>query len=132
MALGALLTTLAPFHPRQLLQFSRQLFDDLAPLVLVLNNRRVKRTWGTIRDHPVNVAVRGDHLEKRHFKRYFLEFDGEATLKVFSGPVELWPVHVAWFWTQANAAVGVQRGHKKLVKPMNKLAIFRGGLPTIE
>ena len=71
MALCALFTTLAPFNPRQLLQFSMQLFYDPAPLVLVLNNRRVNRTWGTIRAHPFHVAVGGDHLEKLHFKRYF-------------------------------------------------------------
>ena len=132
MALGALFTTLAPFNPRQLFQFSMQLFYDPAHLVLFLNNLRVNRTWGTIRDHPFTVTVHGDHLEKLHFKRYFLEFDGEATLKLFSGPFDLLQVNVAWFWTQANEVVFFQRGHKKFVKPMNKLEIFRCGLPTIE
>ena len=132
MALCALFAALAPFNTRQLFQFSMQLFYDPAHFVRVLNNLRVNRTWGTIRDHPFNVAVRGDHLEKLHFKRYFLEFDGEAILKVFGGPFDLLQMNVTWFWTQADEAIFFQRGHKKFVKPMNKLEIFRCGLPTIE
>ena len=63
---------------------------------------------------------------------HFLEFDGDATLKVFGGPFELLPVNVAWFWTQADAAIFCQHRHQELVKPMNELEIFRCGIPTIE
>ncbi len=68
IALCALFTALAPFNSRQLFQFSMQLFYDPTHLVLFLHHLRVNRTWGTIRDDPFNVAVRGDHLEKLHFK----------------------------------------------------------------
>ena len=128
----ALFAALAPFDSGELFQFSMPLFDEPTHLVLVLNHRRVNRTWGAIRDHPFPVAVRGDHLEKLHFKRNFLEFDGDATLKVFGGPFELLPVNVAWFWTQADAAIFFQRRHQELVKPMNELEIFRCGIPAVE
>ena len=82
MAWCALFTALAPLNTRQLFPFSMQWFDEPAQLVFVLNHRRVDRTWGAIRDHPFPVAVRGDPLEKLHFKQYFLELDGEA-IKLF-------------------------------------------------
>jgi len=89
IALCALFTALAPFNSRQLFQFSMQLFYDPTHLVLFLNHLRVNRTWGTIRDDPFNVAVRGDHLEKLHFKRDFLKFDGQAVLELFVSPFDL-------------------------------------------
>lgn len=58
-------------------------------LVLVLNQMRVDRARGTVRDHPFNVVVGGDHLEKVHFKRDFLEFDGYAALELWVGPLQI-------------------------------------------
>ncbi len=89
IALCALFTALAPFNSHHLFQFSMQLFYDPAHLVLFLNNLRVNRTGGTIRDDPFNVAVRGDHLEKLYFKRDFLEFDGQAVLELFVSSFDL-------------------------------------------
>ena len=89
IALCTFFTALTPFNSRELFQFSMQLFYKPTHLVLVLNNLRVDRTWGAIRDHPFNVAVRGDHLEKLHFKRDFLEFDGDAILELFGSPFDL-------------------------------------------
>lgn len=66
-------------------------------LVLVSNNLRVDGLGGTIRDHPFNVAVRGDHLEKLHFKikRNFLQLDVDSIPKLFRRPFELFEVKVA-------------------------------------
>jgi hypothetical protein len=88
IALGALFPALAPFNSRELFQLSMQLFYEPTHLVLILNNLRVDRTWGAIGDHPVNVAVRGDHLEKLHFKRDFLEFNGHTVLELFVRPFD--------------------------------------------
>ena len=126
-----LFTAWAPFNPGEWFQLSMQLFYNPAHLVLVLNHRRVNRTWGAIRDHPVHVAVGGDYLEPRHFKRYFLEFDREALLKLFGGPFDRLQMNIAWFWSQANEAIFFQRRHKEFAKSMNKLEIFSGRLPTI-
>ena len=89
IALCTLFAALAPFDSGQLFQFSMQLFYQPTHLVLVLNNLRVDRTWGAIRDHPFNVAVRGDHLEKLHFKWHFLKFDGDPIPKLFRSPFDL-------------------------------------------
>ncbi len=39
-------------------------------------------------DHPVNVAVCGDDLEKLHFKRDFLKFNGNTLLELFVSPFD--------------------------------------------
>ena len=67
--LRPLFSTLAFFNACELFQFSMQSFYRPTHLVLFLNNLRLDRALGTIRNHPVNVAVRGDYLEKLHFKR---------------------------------------------------------------
>jgi len=108
-----------------------QLFDEPTHLVLVLNNLRVDRTWGTICDHPFNVAVRGDHLEKLHFKRDFLEFNGDAIL-LFGSPFDLLQMNVALLLTEADEAIFFQGGHKKLAQSMKEFEVFRGGIPVIE
>ncbi len=41
-------------------------------------------------DHPVNVAVCGDYLEKLHFKRDFLKFNGNNLLELFVSPCDFW------------------------------------------
>ena len=56
-ALGALFSALAFFDARQLFQFAMQSFDHPTHLVFSLNNLRVDGTWGSVGDHPVNVAV---------------------------------------------------------------------------
>jgi len=89
MALRAFLAALTPFNSGQLFQFSMQLFDEPTHLILVLNNLCIDRTWCTIDDRPFNVAVRGDHLEKLHFKRNFLEFNGDAILEWFGSPFKV-------------------------------------------
>ena len=66
IALRPLFTALAPFNPGQLFQFSMQLLYAPTHLILFLNHLRVNRTWGAIRDHPFNVAVCSDYLEKLH------------------------------------------------------------------
>src|SRR5512139_1096700 len=132
IALCALFAALAPFNSSELFQFSMQLFYEPAHLVVVLNNLRVDKTWGAIRDQPFNVAVRGDHLEKLHFKRYLLQFDGEAILKLFGGPFDLLQMNVTLFLTQADEAIFFQSRHKEVAKPMNKLEIFRCSISTIE
>lgn len=89
IALCALFTALAPFNSSQLFQFSMQLFYEPTHLVLVLNNLRVDRTWGTISDHPFNVTVCGDDLEKLQFKRNFLKFNRNTVLDLLVGPFDL-------------------------------------------
>jgi len=89
ITLSTLFPALTAFGSRELFQFSVQLFYDPTPLVLVLNNRRVNRTWGAIGDHPFNVAVCGDYLKKLHFKRYFLEFNRNAIPDLFVSPFDL-------------------------------------------
>jgi len=42
-------------------------------------------------DHPVNVAVCGDYLEKLHFKRDFLNFNGNTLLELFVSPCDFLP-----------------------------------------
>ncbi len=132
IALRALLAALAPFDSGQLFQFSMQLFDEPTHLVHVLNNRRVDLTWGAIRDHPFNVAVRGDHLEKLHFKWDFLDFNSDAILEWFGSPFDLLQINVTLLLTEADEAIFFQVGHKKLAQSMNKLEIFCGGIPVIE
>ena len=74
-ALGTLFTALAFFDTCQLFQFAMQLFNHPMHLVLFLNNLRVNGTWRSIGNHPVNVAVGGDDLEKLHFEENFLELN---------------------------------------------------------
>jgi hypothetical protein len=124
IALCALFTALTPFNSRELFQFSMQLFYEPTHLVLVLNNLRVDRTWGAIRDHPFNVAVRGDHLEKLHFKRDFLEFNRNTVLELFVRPFDLLSMNVALLFAKADQAIIFQSRHENFVKLMNKLEIF--------
>ena len=60
ISLRPLFTALAFFNARQLFQFPMQLFYHPAPLVLILNHGSLHRTWGAIRNHPVNVTVASD------------------------------------------------------------------------
>ena len=131
IALGTLFAALTPFHSRKLLYFSMQLLYKPPHLVLFLNNLRVDRTWGSIRNHPFNVAVCGDHLEKLHFKGNFLEFNGDALL-LFGSPFDLLQMNVALLLTEADEAIFFQGGHKKLAQSMKEFEVFRGGIPVIE
>jgi hypothetical protein len=132
IALSTLFPALTPFGSRELFQFSVQLFYDPTPLVLVLNNRRINRTWGAIGDHPCNVAVCGDHLEKLHFKRYFLEFNRKAVSELFVSPFDLLQMNIALLFAKADQAILLQGRHKELSKSINKLEIFRSRLPAIK
>ena len=105
IALRPLFTTLAPFDSGQLFQFSMQLLYKPTHLVLVSNNLRVDRTWGTIGDDPFNVTVLGDHLEKRHFKRDFLKFNGHAVLELFARPFQVLQMNVALFFADTDQAI---------------------------
>jgi hypothetical protein len=78
IALCALFAALTPFNSRELFEFSMQLLYEPTHLVLVLNNLHVDRTWSTVSNDPFNVAVRGDYLEKLHFKPHFLEFNRDT------------------------------------------------------
>lgn len=40
-------------------------------------------------DHPVNVTIRSDYLEKLHFKWHFLELNGDAPLELLIGLLNL-------------------------------------------
>jgi len=82
-----------------------QLFNPPTPLVLLSNNRWVDGTWGAIGNHPVNVAVWGDYLEKLHFERHFFELDLDALLKLLWCPVQLPQVKVAIAGLQADQAI---------------------------
>jgi len=132
IALSTLFPALTPFGSRELFQFSVQLFYDPTPLVLVLNNRCINRTWGAIGDHPFNVAVCGDYLEKLHFKRYFLEFNRNAVSELFVSPFDLLQMNIALLFAKADQAILFQGRHKELSKSMNKLEIFRSCLPAIK
>ncbi len=101
-----------------------QLFDEPAHLVPVLNNLRVDRTWGAIGDHPFNVAVRGDHLEKLHGKRDFLKFNRDAILDLFGSPFNLLQINIALLLTEADEAIFFESRDKKLAKPMNEFKIL--------
>jgi len=105
IALRALLAALAPFNSGQLFQFSMRLFYEPTHLVLVLNNLRVGRTRGTTRDHSFNVAVRGDHLEKLHFKGDFFELNRNLILELFAGLFDLLEVNAALLFTEADEAI---------------------------
>ena len=102
IALGTLFAALTPFHSRKLLYFSMQLLYKPPHLVLFLNNLRVDRTWGSIRNHPFNVAVCGDHLEKLHFKGNFLEFNEKARFQLFSRPCQFLEMNITLFFTEAD------------------------------
>ena len=132
IALRPLFTALAPFNPDQLFKFSMQLFYTPTHLFLFLNHLRVNRTWGAIRDHPFNVAIFSDYLEKLHCKRNFLEFDGDSFQKLFWGPFNLLQMNIPLLFTQTNEAIFFQSCHKKLAKSMNKLEVFISSIPTIE
>src|SRR5512135_2470960 len=121
IALSTLFPALTPFGSRELFQFSVRLFYDPTPLVLVLNNQRINRTWGAIGDHPFNVAVGGDHLEKLHFKRYFFEFNCNPVSKLFVSPFDLLQMNIALLFAKADQAILFQGHHKKLYKSMNNL-----------
>jgi len=105
IALRPLFTTLAPFDSGQLFQFSMQLLYKPTHLVLVLNNRRVDRTWGTIGDDPFNVTIFGDYLEKLHFKRDFFKFNGHAVLELFARPCQFLQMNVALFFTDTDQPI---------------------------
>ena len=68
-------------------------------LILFLNHLRLNRTWGTIGDHSFNAAVCSDYLEKLHFKRNLLEFDGDSLLKLFRGPFNLLQMNIPLLFT---------------------------------
>ena len=87
--LGTLLTALAFLNTGQLLDFAVQLLDHLVPLIFCLNNRRVDGPWGSIGNHPVNVTVWGDHLEKLHFEGNFFELDRNVLLKLLWRPLQI-------------------------------------------
>lgn len=110
--LRTLFPTLAFFSSGEWFQFSMQPFYSPTHLVLVLNHRRVDRTWGAVRDHPVDVAVRGDSLEKLHGKRYFLESDREAISELFAGPFDQLPMDMAWLLAKTDSAILLQRCHQ--------------------
>lgn len=80
---------------------------------------RVDRARGTVRDHPFNVAVGGDHLEKLHFKRDFLEFDGDAAFELRVGPSQILEMNIALLFAETDQAILFQRSDKKFSKPMN-------------
>ena len=87
---------------------------------------------GTIGDHPFNVAVRGDHLEKLHFKWDFFEFNGDAILELFGSPFNLLQMNIALLFSETDKAILFQSRHKKLVQSMNEFEIFRSGIPVVE
>ena len=105
ITLCSFFTTLTPFDSGQLFQFSMQLLYKPTHLVLVLNNLRVDRTWGTIGDDPFNVTVFGDHLEKLHFKRDFLKFNGHAVLKLMVRPLRFLEMNVALFFVDTDQTI---------------------------
>ena len=63
IALRTGFATLTLFAPRQLLEFAVQLLDLPAPGILVLNVGGGERAFWMIGNHPLNVAVWGNHLE---------------------------------------------------------------------
>ena len=85
---------------------------------------RVDRARGTVRDHPFNVAVGGDHLEKVHFKRDFLEFGGYAALELWVGPLQILEMNIALLFAETDQAILFQRSDKEFYKPMNVFNIF--------
>ena len=103
--LRSLFSTLAFLSSSELFQFSMQSFYGPTHLVLFLNNLRVHRTLGTIRDHPINVAICGDHLEKLHFKWNFFEFNANTRMKLFISPLNLLQRNVTLFLTQTDETI---------------------------
>ena len=85
---------------------------------------RVDRARGTVRDHPFNVVVGGDHLEKLHFKRDFLELDGYAALELWVGPLQILEMNIALLFAETDQAILFQRSDKEFYKPMNVFNIF--------
>ena len=85
---------------------------------------RVDRARGTVRDHPFNVVVGGDHLEKVHFKRDFLEFGGYAALELWVGPLQILEMNIALLFAETDQAILFQRSDKEFYKPMNVFNIF--------
>ena len=103
--LRSLFSTLAFLNSGQLCQFSMQSLYSPTHLVLFSNNRRIDRTLATIRDHPVNIAVRGDDLEKLHFKRHLLGLSGDTSLELLIGLLNLLQRNATLFLTQADETV---------------------------
>ena len=103
--LCSLFSILAFLSSGQWFQLSTQSFYGPTYLVLFLNNLRIDRILATIRDHPVNITVRGDYLEKLRFKRHFLELNGDAPLELLISPLNLLQRNVTLFLTQADETV---------------------------
>jgi hypothetical protein len=130
--LRPLFPTRALFSFGEWFQFSMPSLYGPTHRVLFLNHRRVDRALGTIRDHPVPVAVRGDSLEKRHFKRDFLEFNRDARWEWCISPLDRLQRDITLFLTQTDEAIFFQSSDKKLSNSMNQFDIFRRGLPTVQ
>ena len=93
--LHPLLAALAFLDPRQLFQFLMPSLYRRTHLVLVSNNPRIDKPGRTIRDHPINVTICSDPLEKLYFKRNFLQLDFHSMLEPFRRPLDLVEAKVA-------------------------------------
>lgn len=132
ITLRPLFAALAFFNSRQLFQLPMKPFYHPTPLVLILNDRRIHRTWGAIRNHPINVTVRGDPLEKLHLKRNFFQLNRYSIPELFLRPFYLLKMNIALLWTQTHTPILLQSSHKNICKPMNKLEIFNRRIPTVK
>jgi hypothetical protein len=103
IALGTSFAALALLGSDELLEFPMQLLDLPTHGVLVLNVVQSELSVGitllilivwvvlieiTISDDPLNVAVRGDHLEEAHEKRHLLEIDQLIMPQSILGPFQ--------------------------------------------
>ena len=78
--LRTLLTTLALFTPRQLLQFSVKFLDSPTQGIHFLDKLCGQVLIWIIGDKPFNVAVWDHYLEQFHFEGHVLELDHDASM----------------------------------------------------
>ncbi|MBF6612821.1 MAG: hypothetical protein IVW55_06790 [Chloroflexi bacterium] len=124
------------FSTRELLQLAVKLFDLPTHLVLFLNRVRGRFVWTitsvTIGDHPFNVAICGNYLERPYPEGHLTELDYDPAPQLCLRPLYLPKMYVAPFFGQAHQPVALESGDEHQTKAYHQLEVVDRGVPTVE
>ena len=141
VALRACFAALAFLGADQLLKLAMHLLDLPAHGALVLNVLRGDRSWRiavrvvhgvSVGNHPFNVAIWCDNLEKTHEVRVVFELDNDAVFALFLRPNDVLQMDVSTLFAERHFPVAFERGHEVKSHAVDRFEVLHRGVPGIE